>query len=589
MKIAALSLSLSIFASAAAGAADAEMRAFLDQHCLRCHGGDKVKGKVDFKKADLDSDADLWAKVADVLKHEEMPPEDEDQPPAEARTAFLDWYHSEFVDVEARAGTFKPRRLSATEYRNTMHSLFGFDLEVSIIEAEQTVVEKSLMMKLLPTDPPGESGYVNDTHGAPISTVLWDQYSYLADAAIERFVDELPDDISADEVVRDFLPRAFRRPIAETPTEFTDLKAELKVILMSPKFLYRGFMVEGTPGQQLPVDNFELSERLSYFLWADMPDAELTAASADGTLTQLEIYTAQIDRMLASPKARRLAESFGSQWLLLDEIDEVTKEPILHNTLKTPPLDFLNFLFTNDRPVMELIDSRTTFANDGSAGHYPKDRKQMKKYTKAKGVERVAFPTQQLLLENTPERGGIMTMPGVLAMNNGPVIRGVWILRRILGEDLGEPPPDVPPIQAVPNAQKLTFREKFEAHRSNAACARCHDKIDPLGFALQAYDKKGAFKPSDKIDTTGQLPTGESFANFIELRELLLTTQREAIIRNAVEQTLAYALCRKLEPFDRPAVDAIAKKIHETDGTWRDLFHVIANSLPFREAYFAES
>jgi hypothetical protein len=576
---------LGLLASAAAGEIP---QAFLDQNCIRCHGGEKVKGKVDFTKADLGANSELWEKVADVLEHEEMPPEDEKQPTAEERTAFFDWYRAEFIDIEARAGTFRTRRLSAEEYRNTLRSLVGFDLEVAIIKAEQTVVEKSLVMKLLPTDPPGASGFVNDTHGAPISTVLWDQYSFLAEAALSRFLDELPADAAAEEVVRDFQARAFRRPLAESPIEVADLEAELKTILMSPQFLYRGFLVEGEPGQQLPVDDFELAERLSYFLWADMPDAELSAVAADGTLTEPEIFAAQIDRMLVSPRARSLAESFGVQWLGLDDIDDFTSDPIANFALKSEPIDFLNYLFTENRPVIELIDSRTTFANDSAFGRYPKERKNLKKYVKPRGIERMIFPNQQITLTNTPEYGGILTTPGVLVMNRGPIIRGTWILRKILGEDLGEPPADVPPIQAV-TQKGLSFREKFELHRSNPSCALCHDKIDPLGFSLQAYDGTAAFKPSPKIDTAGKLPSGEAFADFAELKSILLTSQREAIIRNAVEQTLAYALCRKLEPFDRHAVDAIAQKLNETDGTWRDLFFEIANSLPFREAYFPAS
>ena len=139
---------------------------------------------------------------------------------------FEEWYRAEFIEIEARPSVFKPRRLSAPEYRNTLRSLFGFDLEVAIREAEQTVVEKSMVLKLLPTDPPGESGFVNDTHTAPISTVLWDQYAYLAEAAVERFLAEEP---SASEL-KDFASRAFRRPVKnpfEGKTD-ADLKAELK-------------------------------------------------------------------------------------------------------------------------------------------------------------------------------------------------------------------------------------------------------------------------------------------------------------------------------------------------------------------------
>ena len=190
-------------------------------------------------------------------------------------------------------------------------------------------------------------------------------------------------------------------------------------------------------------------------------------------------------------------------------------------------------------------------------------------------------------------------MPAILAMNHGPIIRGTWTLRRILGEHLGEPPADIPPIQAVVGGKKLSFREQFEMHRDDATCARCHDKIDPLGFAFEAYNEKGAYLLSNnsslpkemqskkqgnpKIDTAGKLPTGETFENFEALKQIFMTSRREDIVRNSVKQTLSYALCRKLEAYDGPTVDAITAKLVETDGTWQDLFIEIAKSLPFRQ------
>lgn len=185
-------------------------------------------------------------------------------------------------------------------------------------------------------------------------------------------------------------------------------------------------------------------------------------------------------------------------------------------------------------------------------------------------------------------------MPGILMMNQGPIQRGTWMLRRILGVRVGEPPADTPPIQGNPPGKKLTFRERFELHRSHASCARCHEKIDPLGFALEGYDKSGQFLQSidrskqnaSKIDTSGKLPSGETFENFFELRSILLTSQREVIVRNVVEQTLAYALCRKLTHRDRVVVDKITKNLCESNGTWLSLFQQVANSLPFREAIF---
>lgn len=581
---------------------EADIQPFLEQYCIKCHGPEKAKGKVDFSlirtEADVAEQFELWETVVDVLEFEEMPPEDEPQPSEEEREMVLKWYGKRFSDeVEALPGNFRPRRLSATEYRNTLHSLFGFDLEVNIMEAEQTVTERSLVMKLLPTDPPGASGFVNDTHGAPISTVLWDQYAYLAEYGLEKLIPGEMTSAEAENLIRDFVPRALRRPADErveeilkrtTGTSGADLvevvKAELKTILMSPGFLYRGLFMERQPGsRQQAVDDFELAERLSYFLWEDMPDAELAEVAANGTLRDPEVLARQVDRLLASPKARSLAESFGVQWLQLDQIDEVNNDANARATLKSQPIDFLAYLFTQDRPIMELIDSKTAFANYLTAKYYGDDRKQLKKHIKPKGVERQVAPNQEISLEHATERGGIMTIPGVLAMNHGPIHRGTWMLQAILGEHLGEPPADIPPIKPNPPGKKLTFRERFEDHRSNSACARCHQKIDPLGFALQAYDDDGMFKPSEGIDTSGRLPTGETFQDYAELKEILLTARRESIIRNAVERTLSYALCRKLELHDQPTVKAITKTLDESNGTWRDLFVEVANSLPFRE------
>ena len=283
--------------------------------------------------------------------------------------------------------------------------------------------------------------------------------------------------------------------------------------------------------------------------------------------------------------------------VLADEIDSlddlVGKDPIRHHSLKSQPIDFLDYLFTEDRPVLELIDSKITFVNQGTSGFYGKDRGRLKFQAKPKGIERTRTPNQRLELVNAEGRGGLLTMPGILTMNQGAIQRGTWMLRQILGEQLGEPPADVPPIKGNPPGKKLTFRERFELHRADASCARCHEKIDPLGFALEAYDKNGRFltpsgrkapKNSQPIDTSGKLPSGESFENFAELKAILLTSQREPVVRNVVERTLAYALCRKLVRSDQPVVDAITRELCETDGTWQSLFQQVANSLPFREA-----
>lgn len=557
-----------------------------------------------------------------------MPPADAAQPSESQRELLAAWYQEKFVDdVDARPSELRPRRLSAVEYRNTLRSLFGFDLEIAIIEAEQTVVEKSLVLKLLPPDPPGRSGFTNDTHANPLTTVIWDQYSYLVDSALEELFSSarkkeletlagasLNGDFShsdANQLLTRFLPRALRtQPDAERlhqiqhriigasdPTEAT--KRELKAVLMSAAFLYRSLLIQGEPETQVQVNDFELAQRLSYFLWADMPDDELLALASQKELQKPEIFRRQVSRMLDSPKSKSLAEDFAFQWLALGDIEQVSNETPYLAAIKSQPMEFINYLFTEDRPLLEIIDSDVTFANPLLRKFYGKDLAQLPKYKKPKGIEVEIVPLRKIHLVDTQGRGGLLTMPGVVAMNRGPIIRGTWMLERILGDELPDPPANVGQVQPNQDGQTLTFRERFQQHRENATCALCHDKIDPLGFALQAYDAAGAFKHSATykpprkrkdpshdsdadIDASGELPSGEKFENFEQLKQILITTQRRKIVHNIVQRLLSYALCRELEYYDRPTVELIVDRVQE-NGTYRQLVHEIVNSIPFRE------
>ena len=610
-----------------------DIRPILEASCLKCHGGETVKGRVDFTEIRTDADADarfeLWETVVEVVEAGEMPPEDHPQLTPEAKKKIAEWYDLRLsAPVESRPGVFKPRRLSGPEYRNSLRSLFGFDLEVVVAEAQQTVAgEQSLVLKLLPKDPPGDSGFVNDTHGAPLSSALWEQYAFLTEAALEKLFapkqraglkgligGEFPDEWNledfsekqAEALVRYFLPRAFRRHVPDSRLEealeairghsgrslVAILKFELKAVLLSPEFLYRGMLMPVNAGGRQPVDSYELAERLSYFLWEDRPDDELMLLAQNGELSSSEALRDQVERMLKSPSARSLSESFGVQWLGIANLDALITNPIAHHSLRTQPVLFLNYLFTENRPVMELIDSKTTFINTGVSGFYGEDRGRMKLHPTPKGIERQTTPFERFTLEKASWRGGILTMPGILTMNRGPIQRGTWLLRRVLGERLGEPPADIPPIKPAPRGEKLTFRERFERHRSDVSCARCHEKIDPIGFSLDGYDTNGRFIKRDGkkgsasgsvIDTSGKLPSGETFTDYAGLKTIFMNSLRGRIVRNAVERTLSYALCRKMTRNDYPVIDQITEKIVEHNGTWKDLFTEIVMSSSFRE------
>ena len=635
----------------------------LKKHCCQCHGDkDEVRGDVNFRVIEtgpqIKAAFELWSNVLKLIETGSMPPETQPRlTPAEI-AQFKAWYQQELVDTIAPLpDVLRPRRLSAHEYRQTLRSLFGFDLEVSIAEAEQTVVEKSLVMKLLPVDPPGPSGFKNDTSANPLTTNVWEQYSFLLDDALEQWLS--PGNRNRLEVVTGpitskhmtpeqcekllnwMLRRIYRRtPTTETiqtcvasirgkqgPELEAALRMELKSVLMSLPFIYRGLLAtvddlkvsdqDDSPVSYGRVDDHELAERLSYFLWGDMPDERLMQLADEGTLRIPETYASEIARMLADPKSRNLAENFGVEWFSLDEISTVSKNPPVSHALRQQPIDFLNYLFIEGRPLLELIDSKVTFLNPHTAKFYPRDRKRMAAYKKQRGIEVEAVPNQRLELVGSLERGGLLTMPGILAMNRGPVIRGTWMLEKILGEHLPDPPANVGQVKPNQPGENLTFRERFELHRSDATCAICHNKIDPLGFAMQAYDSTGAYNPTGLnptkgknrkqkknkvkedehalvdpplLDTSGRLPGGQPFENFRELKQILLTSQRRRIIENIVKRTLSYALARELNVHDMPTVDEISSELDRhgnlelREGSYHDLIHLVVNSLPFTHA-----
>lgn len=634
---------------------DNDVRPLLLKYCSDCHSGKDANGEVDFdligaSNESIETAFEIWESVAQHLQSQTMPPDDSPQPSDQERKRALMWYQS-FVDtIQARPAELRPRRLSVIEYRNTLRTVLGFDLETAVIEAEQTDSERSLVFKLLPIDPPGNSGFTNDTHANPLTLVAWDQYAYLVDVALEELfsssrrrelevytgaIDERVGitELNARLMMERFFVKAFRREGNKETTEKViariegrgerdltkTLKFELKGVLMSPQFLYRGLLAGAKPNDALtgsdnapltdypPVDDFEFAERLSYFLWADMPDQELLALAEGDRLSKPDVLSRQMSRMLRSEKAKSLADVFASQWFTLSEIDLVSDNPPVRDALKSQPIDFMHYLFTNDRPLIEMVDSRIAFINSHTSRMYGADAKQMEKHVRRKGIETEAMPNQMINLETAAERGGLLTMPGILAMNRGPILRGTWMLERILGEHLPDPPANIGQVPTNKRGESLSFRERFEQHRSNQTCAVCHDKIDPLGFALQTFDDNGAFilasnyqvkrrgkkkqqKPEDagQLDTSGRLPSGERFQDAAELKKILATSQRGAVIRNIVKRTMAYALCRKLELFDRPTVDTITQRMIDTNGTWSDLFHAIATSLPFRKTVSPE-
>lgn len=626
-----------------------EVFPILEEQCSHCHWSTvEAEAGLEFDKL---SDAGMALENHRVLKSivravvsGDMPPENPMDPGL--RKKVQSWYEDSYrPSLRALPGPHSPRRLSRHELRYSIASVFGFEPEVAIIEAEQTVVEKSLVLKLLPLDPPGQSGFTNDTHTNPLTETHWEQLSLIVDSALETLLGsereqllsqligkEITNPVDSSDailVLEAIYERAFRRPPPENFLEraimriqskeddelLKELKAEVKSILLSPLFLYRGLLtaqeqsaddalVGRVPSETLndvdlnsawPVDDYELASRLSFFLWCEPPDRALLNVAARGDLSQSKIYREQINRMLDDERSKRLAEHFAVEWLSLSEIEKVSNNPPVAHALLSQPIDYFDYLIKENRPITELLASNYTFANAHTAKFYPKDRRHLATYRKQRGIEVEALANQRLELASTTERGGILTMPGVLAMNRGPVVRGTWMLEKILGVHLPEPPANIGQVPSNEKGEDLTFRERFELHRSQPSCASCHQFIDPLGFALDRYTRDGSYLSDDDakrmgIDTRGELPDGQSFSDFAELRELLLSVKSEQVARNLVERLLSYALCRELEWFDEVTVDTIVEKLikigengssFREEVTFHDLIILVADSLPF--------
>ncbi|MDE0683339.1 MAG: DUF1592 domain-containing protein, partial [Candidatus Poribacteria bacterium] len=427
---------------------------------------------------------------------------------------------------------------------------------------------------------------------------------------------DIPQIEQTREVLIRLLRRGYRRPpteaeveqlvqfVASVQTDDTKWEAAIqqaiKVILCSPKFLFRLELDDRPQGPEpYAIDEFQLASRLSYFLWRSMPDDELFELASQNQLTaNLE---AEVKRMLADPKATEMARDFGTQWLQIQRLATVTpdrerfphfRRRLLAAMLKETEL-FLESILREDQSVLDLLDADYTFLNQELANHYGiVDTNGNWKYQektvpggeaiKGSGFRRVA-------LQGT-SRGGILTHASVLTVTSNPtrtspVKRGRWVLEQILGTPPPPPPPDVPELEEdKAETSATTLRELLEQHREDPACANCHAKMDPIGFALENYNAIGAFRKKDggsEIDTTAVLPDGTTFDGIADLKQILKDRKPE-FVRCLTEKMLTYALGRGLEYYDRPTVDQIVAQLEAEGYRSSVLITEIVKSDPFR-------
>jgi len=392
----------------------------------------------------------------------------------------------------------------------------------------------------------------------------------------------------AERIAARLARRAFRRPVTdddiaalmsfydagrEGPGGFDEgIEHLVSAVLVSPDFLYRAISPTSSAaadGETFALNDFELASRLSFFLWSRGPDDRLLELAEAGRLTEPDVLQAEVERMLADPRAEKLVTEFALRWLDLDDLDEVVPDEALfpgfddglRAAFETEIELFLKSVLLEDRSVHELLTARHTFLNERLARHY--------------GIDSVLGPQFRRVELDDPRRFGLLGKGAVLLKTSygdrtSPVLRGAWVLEKLMGTPPAPPPPNVETDLSTPAGEKpKTIRARLEQHRESPSCNGCHGVIDPYGLALENFTVIGEWRDYDgeadaPIDASTMLPGDTVVEGPVELREALLA-RPDQFVQALTEKLLMYALNRELEYFDMPQVRAIVREA-ERDG-----------------------
>ncbi|MEE2934726.1 MAG: DUF1592 domain-containing protein [Planctomycetota bacterium] len=408
-------------------------------------------------------------------------------------------------------------------------------------------------------------------------------------------------DIAARKILEKITRLAYRRPVTEAdlkrPMAFfqqgfdegdfdTGIESALSSILVSPRFLFR---VEQPPkdlesGETYALDDIELASRLSFFLWSRIPDEELLSLAEHGKLSDPDILKQQVQRMLADPRSRSLVTNFANQWLYLRNLDSITPnhrlfpdfDDNLRQAFRIETELFIESIIKENCSLTQLLHADYTFLNERLAKHY-----------QIPNIYGTRF--RKVSLKPAHHRGGLLRHGSILtvtsyATRTSPVLRGNWVLENILGSPAPPPPDDVPELEENRADQSLSIRERLSRHRANAACASCHNLIDPIGFALENYDAIGRWRTHQdgvKLDVSGSLPDGQSYSG-IEGLEKSLLARPELFVTALTEKLMTFGLGRGVESTDGPAIRKIVKEAAKDDYRFSSVIFGIVNSVPFR-------
>jgi hypothetical protein len=412
--------------------------------------------------------------------------------------------------------------------------------------------------------------------------------------------DEAP---CAHRIVENLARRAFRRTATNEDLNplmafyqsgraeggFEDgVRDALSAILASPHFLYRAESGTGTAGTRT-LSDVELASRLSFFLWSSLPDETLLKLAAESRLGNPDVLAGQVSRMLADPRAKSLSDDFAFQWLHVAKLDEITPDRgqfpqasgLLdpRGMLKEELRLFIDSVLRSDRSLLELLTADYTFLNERLAMHY--------------GIETVKGSHFRRVQLADQTRYGLLGKGAILMLTaypnrTSPVLRGAWILDRLLGTPPSDPPLNVPTLPENKRGQPArTLRARLEQHRANATCFACHGVMDPLGLALENFNAVGQYRANDPdtqtpIDAAGQLPDGTPIKGPDDLRRALVA-RPDQFVQAFTENLLTYALGRSLDYRDMPAVRGIVRQAQADDFRFKSIVLGVISSDAFRK------
>ena len=431
---------------------------------------------------------------------------------------------------------------------------------------------------------------------APHGVSLSDSRARIFVCQPKAAADERP---CAERIARNLATRAFRRPANDTDVQrlmkLYDLGRQeaggfnagvtelVTAVLSSPDFLYRAMpTTTGTQDARLLTD-LELASRLSFFLWSTGPDRELQELAASKRLSDPAVMQAQLTRMLKDPRAKNLVENFALAWLNLDELDKV--EPTdggfnaaMRSNFETEIRLFIASVLLEDRSVTDLLNADWTFLNESLARQY--------------GVDGIRGPQFRRVTLKNPNRYGLLGKGAVLLRTSygdrtSPVLRGAWVLDKLVGAPPAPPPPNVnTDIGVKDGAPVTTVRARLELHRQSPSCKACHGIIDPPGLALENFDNTARWRDVDpaakaKIDARTELTSGKLINGPIELRQHL-TSRADQFPTTVTRKLMMYALNRELEPQDMPLVRQIVRDAAASNYRFSALLGGVINSEVFR-------